>query len=95
MPGHKDVPGYYTETRQLEPLEVLPPEGVTYIDAKMLINGSPRYLPPGASIDGRSGSFRFMPGPGFNSTYTFILTGTRKDGETVLDRITIKVKPKH
>jgi hypothetical protein len=85
---------FYLRTRELEPLEVVPPLGTAYSAARMLVNGKRFPLPPGAGTDPQTGVFRWMPGPGFVGTYTFVLTGSKADGQMIIDRIVITVKPK-
>ncbi len=86
---------FYIESRELEPVEVVPAPGTVYRGAAVVVAGGYRGLPPGAVLDSRTGTFRWMPGPGFVGAYTFILTGARADGQVVMDRIAITIKPKY
>lgn len=90
--GEKGI--FYINIKELEPLEVAPEPGIVYTAANMLAAGKLRPLPPGASLNPRTGTFHWMPGPGFNGAYTVVLTGRKLDGEIFTDYMLINIKPK-
>jgi hypothetical protein len=84
---------FHIETRELEPIKILPPQGTTYTSAHLLVNNNRRPLPPGAGLDPSTGAFHWMPGPAFIGLYTIVLNGIDPDGEKVRDPIVVTIKP--
>ncbi len=94
VPPRSGTSMFHVEIRELEPVTVLPPDGVEYDAAGLFFNGGIRSLPPGAGLNPATGAFRWIPGPGFTGPYTVILSGARPDGTKIVDTVIVTIKPK-
>jgi len=64
------------------------------IQGFMAVGKDLRPLPIGSTLDGRSGTFYWQPGPGFKGDYNFVFIGEDADGRPVKTALTITIAPK-
>jgi len=60
----------------------------------MVVGKDLRPLPFGSTLDGRSGTFYWLPGPGFKGDFNFIFLGEDADGKPVKTALTVSIVPK-
>ncbi len=84
--------------RELERLVIRLPHHAPGITGGMVVGGDYRPLPPGSTLDARSNTFYWMPGPGFIGKYRLVFSHPARPGVGPIVIITIKAKharPRH
>ncbi|MCX6563285.1 MAG: SBBP repeat-containing protein [Candidatus Aminicenantes bacterium] len=83
------------EMPEVDRLEIGPGQGSYFSRGFLSVGGDLRPLPIGATLNSASGTFSWMPGPGFLGVYDllFVKTGSR-DGSPSLLRVQVKIIPK-
>ena len=64
------------------------------IQGFMVVGKDLRPLPAGSTLDGRSGTFYWQPGPGFKGDYNFIFIGENADGKPIKTSLTVTIAAK-
>jgi hypothetical protein len=85
------------KARRLEPLEtaITPPgRWRQRYSGYMIVGGELRPLPIGSTLDPESGTFAWLPGPGFLGTYDLVFVRESAAGVTTRIPVRITVKPK-
>ncbi|MGD2085613.1 MAG: hypothetical protein PVH61_05440 [Candidatus Aminicenantes bacterium] len=60
----------------------------------MISNNQLNVLPIGSTLDKKSGTFYWAPGPGFLGTYSLVFVLTQTNGQSIRKSIEIKIEPK-
>lgn len=63
------------------------------VDGYLLVNGTPRPLPVGSTLNPGKGMFSWLPGPGFVGPYCFIFIIEEEDGRRYKKRLDIVIEP--
>ena len=59
----------------------------------MVVNGEPRLLPVGSTMNPKTGVFSWQPGPGFLGEYEFVFFGRNLSGKIVKRDVFITIEP--
>lgn len=94
--GYPDENGHsFITIRELERMVITPEQGTSFVHGYSMIGKQMRRLPIGSSIDTETGSFNWIPGPGFFGLHQLVLIVRDQDGNLSQKRITIDILPKH
>jgi len=86
-------------SREAEPIELRLASQFDDAPAKyegyVVVGGRMRPLPIGSTLDTRTGSFSWQPGPGFIGRYEFVFLRTAESGIKTRIPVEVKIVPKH
>lgn len=80
--------------KELEPVEIQLAEADADIQGYLLSGNELTRLPIGSTLDARTGTFSWIPGPGFLGRYSLVFVLTDANGQSFKKFIEIKIEPK-
>lgn len=80
--------------RELERIEIRVSRPGKKIEGYMAVGSRLRSLPPGSTLDKTTGTFSWIPGPGFVGTYRLVFTEAGGKGEKSRKEIILTIVPK-
>ncbi len=80
--------------KELEPVEIQFGENYADIQGYMMNQNELHQLPIGSTLDVKSGTFSWSPGPGFIGQYSLVFVLTDSNGQSFKKSIEIKIEPK-
>ncbi len=80
--------------KELERVEIQLGENHADIQGWVMSQNELHQLPIGSTLDARSGTFSWSPGPGFLGRYSFVFVLTDSNGQSFKKCIEIKIEPK-
>ena len=91
FPGENNI--FLIKIRELEPLEIKSFPGDSRILGYHMIGNQLERLPIGSAVNKKTGTFNWLPGPGFLGIYRLVFFEKDKNGEIKKKFISIKIEP--
>ena len=79
---------------EMERVEILLGKNISAVQGYMLDNNQLSDLPIGSSLDAQTGTFSWIPGPGFLGRYALVFVVTDNDGYTFKQLVETVIRPK-
>jgi hypothetical protein len=86
---------YNIQIRELEPLEIKFSEEVLDISGYHVFGNQLKRLPIGSTLNKKTKTFFWMPGPGFLGEFRFVFIKKDYNGEIKKKFVSIKIEPKY
>jgi hypothetical protein len=84
---------FYINIRELEPLEIKFSREACHISGYHIIGNQLKHLPIGSAVNKKTGTFNWLPGPGFLGYFRLVFIEKDKNGEIKKKFISIKIEP--
>jgi hypothetical protein len=83
----------HIQCQELERIELLVSHAGNKVEGYLVVGQRLKSLPIGSTLDSRTGTFSWIPGPGFVGTYRLVFVETDDNGEQSREEIMVTIVP--